>query len=569
MMNLHEHKEIIAISSLLIIVIAITLFLLNIDLKMGVYYVRDVYGYLNNALFFAGLDSGVERLRGLSPFIPMLTSIFFRMGFISDGTIMIVSSVFYIFSALGMYLMLRLRFNELLSLAGSLILSTFSINLVWVSKGMLDIPGLCLSIWIIYFAILSFNRNPRFLYLTSSLTVIGFFTRYTVALVMPVILIQLFILNDPIKFIKTNIRPIIISILIGIITLAIFLGIYHFYNLPMFFLSQTQSISSSTATGSATPIQNNLFYYLNNILIYVSATNFIPYSLQPGHLLMNSLSWSGGQPTIISYVFAIICIIGMTLSFKKLFEKDNRKLLEGNNNKYKQILLVIGMTIFLITYTKISIFASIFLLALLIIVAYKIFNKTEIEHLSLDFIFLSWFLINFIFFTYHPTKVDRYAITFTPFLAYLIILSLDLIFERLKSKEYVSKIKIIFPIGLLFAVLICSGYYCLINEPHTFDNQVTSNIMTSSLEENAVGEWLVKYDPNYKSKVIWADRGGDMSFILKKNIPSLDHISNTTDFSSTMIKENVTYFISKDNKTNLNPYVKLYQNGEVSLYQRK
>jgi hypothetical protein len=165
--------------------------------------------------------------------------------------------------------------------------------------------------------------------------------------------------------------------------------------------------------------------------------------------------------------------------------------------------------------------------------------------------------------------VDRYAITFTPFLAYLIILSLDLIFERLKSKEYVSKIKIIFPIGLLFAVLICSGYYCLINEPHTFDNQVTPNIMTSSLEENAVGEWLVKYDPNYKSKVIWADRGGDMSFILKKNIPSLDHISNTTDFSSTMIKENVTYFISKDNKTNLNPYVKLYQNGEVSLYQRK
>ena len=568
-MNLHEHKEIIAISSLLIIVIAITLLLLNIDLKMGVYYVRDVYGYLNNALFFAGLDSGVERLRGLSPFIPMLTSIFFRMGFVSDGTIMIVSSVFYIFSAIGMYLMLRLRFDELLSLTGSLILSTFSINLVWVSKGMLDIPGLCLSIWIIYFAILSFNKNPRFLYLTASLTVIGFFTRYTVALVMPVILIQLFILNDPIKFIKTNIKPIIISIFIGILTLAIFLGIYHFYNLPMFFLSQTQSISSSTATGSAAPVQNNLFYYLNNIIIYVSATNFIPYSLQPGHFSMNSLSWLGGQPTIISYVFAIICIIGIALSFKKLFGKENRKLMEGNNNKYKQILLVIGMAIFLITYTKISIFASIFLLALLIIVAYKIFNKTEIEHLSLDFIFLSWFLINFIFFTYHPTKVDRYAITFTPFLAYLIILSLDLIFERLKSKEYISKIKIIFPIGLLCAVLICSGYYCLINEPHTFDNQVTPNIMTASLEEKAVGEWLAKYDPNYESKVIWADRGGDMSFILKKNIPSLDHISNTSDFSSTMIKENVTYFISKDNKTNLNPYIKLYQNGEVSLYQRK
>lgn len=60
-MNLQEHKkDILAISSLLIIVTAITLLLLNIDLKVGVYYVRDVFFYLNNALFYAGYDTGLS-----------------------------------------------------------------------------------------------------------------------------------------------------------------------------------------------------------------------------------------------------------------------------------------------------------------------------------------------------------------------------------------------------------------------------------------------------------------------------------------------------------------------------
>ena len=59
-MNLQEHKrDLIAISSLLAIVIVITLLLLNIDGKVGVYYVRDVFFYLNNALFYAGYDVGL------------------------------------------------------------------------------------------------------------------------------------------------------------------------------------------------------------------------------------------------------------------------------------------------------------------------------------------------------------------------------------------------------------------------------------------------------------------------------------------------------------------------------
>ena len=82
-MDFKQHKnDIIAISALTVILVSITLLLLNIDGKAGVYYVRDVFFYLNNALFYAGYDTGFNATRGLSPFIPMLTSLFFRMGFI-------------------------------------------------------------------------------------------------------------------------------------------------------------------------------------------------------------------------------------------------------------------------------------------------------------------------------------------------------------------------------------------------------------------------------------------------------------------------------------------------------
>lgn len=104
------------------------------------------------------------------------------------------------------------------------------------------------------------------------------------------------------------------------------------------------------------------------------------------------------------------------------------------------------------------------------------------------------------------------------------------------------------------------------NEPHTFDNQMHPNFETAAAEEKAVCEWLIKHDPEYANKTIWADRGGDMSFNLKIIIPSYEKTSNETNFTDEMVKNNVTYFIANYNNTIGQPYTKLYQNGEVSLY---
>ena len=566
-MNLKEHKkDLIAISSLLIIVTAITLLLLNIDCKVGVYYVRDVFFYLNNALFYAGYDTGMEATRGLSPLIPMITSIFFRLGFIADTTIIIVSSVFYIFAALGMYFLLRLKFDEVLSFTGSMILSTFPLVIVWVTKGMLDIPAMCISIWTAYFTILSFRKNTKFLYIAFPLAIFGFFARFTALLTIPVVLIQFLLVKEPLTYIKNNIKDIIVGMGLGAIVFSIFIGIYYYFNIGMFFLSQGGDVSSSSSNTAGGTVTINVFYYVKNFLIYIGTEKFIPYSLKPGSFTITEMHWIGGYPSIISYILAVILVIGIIISLKKLFSAKNREILKNETNKWELAIFIIFLALFIVTFVKISIIFSVILISIALLALYRVISKAELNDFTLDFIMLYWFAVNFAFFSYYHIKVDRYFMPMLPFIAYCITLSLSLIFDRLKSIKHIDKIKVIAPIALVCLILLCTGVFALGNSPHTYDNLMHPNFETAASEEKAVCEWLTKYDPDFANKTIWADRGGDMSFNLKMIIPSCEKISNESNFTDELVKNNVTYFIANYNNTIGQPYTKLYQNGEVSLY---
>ena len=143
-------KDILCIGLLIIISSVVIYFFIKSDSKIGNFYIHDVYIYLNNSLNYAGLG-GSSKNPGLPPVIPVITSIFFSLGFVSDKIIIYVSSIYYILTAIGMYLILRLKYNELLSFTGAIILIFMPINLVWATKGMIDIPGLAMSIFALYF----------------------------------------------------------------------------------------------------------------------------------------------------------------------------------------------------------------------------------------------------------------------------------------------------------------------------------------------------------------------------------------------------------------------------------
>ncbi len=471
--------------------------------------------------------------------------------------------------------------------------------------------------------ILGVKKDTKFFYLAFPTFILGFFTRYTVIFTLPLMLIFILFLENPFKYIKKHFKNLFGGIIAGLISTIPFLLYYYIYNIPLFFLSQSKTISAETAgyVSTATIAKGSVFYYLNNLAIYISTSGFPPYSLKPGKFLFDKMMWIGGNPSLIGYLFVGILVIGLIIYIYNLFKKDKRVLMFNQKNinikltYLKIFLFLILFSLFILSFNKISVIYSLIIFSIAILALYRILYKAEIKNFKLDFLVLYWFMVNLIFFSSHLMKVSRYFIALTPALAYLIILSIHLIFEKVKSfklkqindlnkanqknmekidlkgqnhenvvkvdlkglnynnREKINlnfhKAKIITSI-LLIAILTIFTASCFSNQPVTYDDQRPTDILYASQNEKDLASWLINYDSNYESKITWADRGGDFSFYLKKNIPSIDSISNQTNFTSELLNENVTYFISNGPNNNIyGEYILLKNIGNVYLYKMK
>ena len=94
---------------LTIITVGITIYLLKVQMRIGVPY-WDVFNYLNNATYFAGM--GISDVLSFPPLIPFLTSLFFRLGYLSFNTIFILDGIIFIIGVIGLYLLLKQRFEQ-------------------------------------------------------------------------------------------------------------------------------------------------------------------------------------------------------------------------------------------------------------------------------------------------------------------------------------------------------------------------------------------------------------------------------------------------------------------------
>ncbi|MEE1151416.1 MAG: hypothetical protein UH242_10760, partial [Methanobrevibacter sp.] len=104
---------------------------INFNNSIGV-YCSDVYVYLLNALYYTGINLRSTSTIYLSPVICRLTSIFFYFGFVNKQAIYIVTGAFAIFGNLGLYLLFKRYFNEILSLAGTIIYCSLTLYLTWL-----------------------------------------------------------------------------------------------------------------------------------------------------------------------------------------------------------------------------------------------------------------------------------------------------------------------------------------------------------------------------------------------------------------------------------------------------
>ncbi|MEE3418536.1 MAG: glycosyltransferase family 39 protein [Methanosphaera sp.] len=504
----------------------------------------DIFVYLQNAMLFSGNNIGSQL--SVPPVLSLLTSVPFKLGFISETSLFVVSGILFIFLIIGMYLLFNERFDCEISLLASLIFSMLSLIVTWALTGATDVPALSFGVWALLFTIWGLNKDFKYYYPAFLFFILAFFTRFTEGFILIVMGYYLLINFEKFKKQLTvkNILPFVVYVLIiGLIIC----GVYLSFQGTIPFISQFLEVSSSSQVSSVNVgYELNPYYYLQNLPEYLTSFN------ASGSYFV-SLSTSDNSPTLLSYAFILLVVIYLLKFLSKLVNYDICEV----DNKNIKIAAIILLSIFtIISYTHLSYMITELLFIVILLLYYRWLPDKDNQ---MDYLMLLWIGIYIIMHSYHPVKVDRYIIPILIPLTYFVTTSIQFI---LKDKK---KVLIALLIILILMIPVNASYLSSI----THENQHTH-------EEKVAAEWLDQYDPNYKSYNISSDRGVVFSWYLKKyvytTIPRVLEANNESLIDKLNSIEAKYYIDSTSNTTKIAGYQCIYDNNKdtrVKIYERK
>ena len=337
--------DLIFISLIAIFTLMIIYLLINANNQLGI-YCTDVFVYLINSLNFAGYSIGSKSTMYLSPVICFLTSLIFRLGFVDQIAIFTVTGLFFPIASIGLYLLCRLHLNKIISLFGTFLFISFSLNILWTSNGTLDIPAIAISIWTLYFYILAIDKNPKYFTIALPLFIIGFFTRYTVGFILPLMILyilfkidifdkiklifnkKLFIENIKNLFKSKPVKYFIIGLTIAIGILIVILSILLMLGSDLTFINQTQDVISGSKGSEIDPgFKPDPLFYLTNLPNFISSTRIIFDGSIP--ILQD--------PSISSYFILGLIIVGFLSYIFKIFTKFIKNKDRTSKNKENKV----------------------------------------------------------------------------------------------------------------------------------------------------------------------------------------------------------------------------------------
>ncbi|MCZ3364917.1 MULTISPECIES: glycosyltransferase family 39 protein [Methanobacterium] len=543
----------ILLAVLVIIVSLITYYRVKIQMDLGPIW--DTYDFLSNALLFAGQGTGYSDLTR-PPVLPFLTSILFRLGYTSSISIFIVDGLLFIFGVIGLFLLLKLQFNDILSFLGSLLYATFPIIISFVGVGLSDIPSVSFAIWTIYFTILAVKKNSKFFYLSFPLMMLTFLTRYPSALLIFPVLFYILINRKSVE-IKDIIIGISSSLLLLIPVLIFFYEVFGnpFYSFLNFFGS-----SSATVSTNYSAYNPDILYFIKNLPLFI-----------------------GDQ--LVTIIFIIILCFGVYLLFKskKAFKSKIKLFNTPSLNKItviKLILFIILTLAFVGTFGKLYYMGSEILFFAMAYLLYDLVKNLNINNIDIHLLVFAWFMAFFIFHSAYSVKDYRYFVTMAPAVAYFLILSINQIYGKLEFKiKNINVTSYLFSI-ILIIIIISSTMSCLSSVQET-----NNNLKIIDQNMKSASQWLINYDPNYETKTVYSDLWPYSGWYLKMNIGMMpifrddqmyytgtnDHNFSQQDSiaaNNYLVRNNVYYCFSTLQKLNLTSYKPIKQIGKTVIYKR-
>lgn len=543
-------QSFIAIILLTLVVSVITYYRIIVQIEIGP--VSDSVVYMANALYFAGQGIGYTNLL-FPPFFPILVSIVYRLGYIATETVFIVDGLLFIFGVVGMFLLLKIRFNVLESFLGALLYATFPIVLIILGLGLSDLPSVSLTIWTFYFLILSVKKDCRFFYMAFPLAMLSFLTRYNNALLIFPIFLFIIINRDKIKY-KHVIGGIATSVAILLPVLIFFKDLYGNFIYPFINFTATSTIT--------TPTEN--FYYNPNVFYFIQ----------------NFPSFVGNQGIIILSIIALGCLVYF---FHKIYKglgtnNINWIMAMDRNSKLKILVLIVIVSLFVLSFGKVSFIISELIFFALALLLYNLIRSKKWKFSDVDLTIFTWFMVFFIFHSVFVIKDYRYFVLMAVPVSYLMILGLSLVMKKFDFK--IKGRNIIFPVLtiILVGVMLLSTAYQI---PHILQSNGEDMDFNQKIVETSL--WLKNYDPNYINKNIYSDLYPNFSWFLKTNVKPMPvfkdnkiytgynftlNQNDSKSFNNYLVSNNAYYYISVREGLNLTSYTPIKKFGYMIIYKR-
>lgn len=579
-----KRNDLIYILAILVFTLAIALAKINYYNIIG--FNSDVPIYMSNALYYAGINPNEVFSHWWiysSPTVSFFTSLLFRLGFVNLTAICAVTSVFELFGGVGLYIFLKNRFDSNLSLLGVAFYESTSLFILNASSGMLDTPAVAVSVWILVFAMIAIDKNPKYFIPTSLLFVFGFFTRATVGFVLPVIFLYYFYRHDVVKLLDDLIsdrdsfkgkvlnyvkcdefKYILGSLLLCILSFGIIIIIhYYLFDLPFDLFDRVASSSGGFQERKGIDIgyMPDVYFYIKCIFRYIAYPKIRILGVKLSHILF------------------FIMAFGLLVKLIDIIRKFNNHRKSRIKDYFRTPYFEFMLTAFI---------------AMLLIIAIKGFKYNHfITNISLMFIFIifgsfvrkldlksnryPFFMLNFsfmvmylVFISFLSVKVHRYFLpVFVP-VAYFFVLAVESILNPVK--EYSSKLNVLngdavrsflkyLPL-IIALVLLCFAFISM-----DYFDENAENIKYSKIYEDTMNTsgYLMDLDGDYMDKKIVVDhRNRFYNWFLQRNTWVVDNLYEPVS----KFDQSGGDYLFLNESVEFENYTEIYSHGDSYLYVR-
>jgi hypothetical protein len=247
---------------------------------------------------------------------------------------------------------------------------------------------------------------------------------------------------------------------------------------------------------------------------------------------------------------------------------------------FKLLIIFIIIFTFVLTFGNVHYLFSEVIFFALVYLIYAISRDMGID-LDMDLLFFAWFMVFFIFHSVYVAKVPRYFITMYPPLAYFLVRGVHWAAGELKVKFKGKNITTYFMASILMVIILLSVFMQFSNiEKSNHDNKIFNE------EAREASYWLINYDQDYKSKVIYADFWSYFAWYLKMDVGKMPIFrnnqtlyvgskdSNFTEadkiaFDKKLEESRPDYYFSIWKGMNFTSYKPIKKFGDTTIFKRE